>query len=237
MHIAICDDNVADRKQLERLLHRESDKRIPESGNLYIDSYGNPQTLLKNPMQYDAFFIDICKTEGINGIDVVNSLTTLGSQSLIILCSSDIDYSKYPLPSRVICLNKPIKAEILSELLDEARKMKDSSAPLIELREDKGTYYVEEHDILYAREENRLLIITLADGRTVRSGMTAMNFLSQLESFPSFFSPTIRSVINGHHITNIRFTKITMTDGTCFHALGWPLFYARKIWKEKKADK
>ena len=29
MHIAICDDNVADRKQLERLLKRESDKRAP----------------------------------------------------------------------------------------------------------------------------------------------------------------------------------------------------------------
>lgn len=26
MHIAVCDDNVADRKQLERLLKRESDK-------------------------------------------------------------------------------------------------------------------------------------------------------------------------------------------------------------------
>ena len=28
MHIAICDDNIADRKHLERLLSRESDKRM-----------------------------------------------------------------------------------------------------------------------------------------------------------------------------------------------------------------
>ena len=27
MHIAICDDNIADRKQTERLLGRESDRR------------------------------------------------------------------------------------------------------------------------------------------------------------------------------------------------------------------
>ena len=32
MHIAICDDNVADRKQLERLLCRESDKRKADTG-------------------------------------------------------------------------------------------------------------------------------------------------------------------------------------------------------------
>ena len=232
MHIAICDDNIADRKKLERLLKRESDKRAMVSGNLYTDSYGNPQTLLQNPMQYDAFFIDICKTEGINGIDVVNSLTTLGSQSPVILCCSDIDYHKYPLPKRVLFLDKPIMADVLSKILDEAQKIKDSSAPLIELREDKGTYYVTEPEILYAIEEGRFLIITLIDGRTVRSGMTAMNFLTQLENFPSFFSPTLRSVVNGHHIADIHFSKITMSDRTCFHALGPALSYARKVWKE-----
>lgn len=237
MHIAICDDNVADRKQLERLLQRESDKRIPNLGNLYIDSYGNPQTLLQNPMQYDAFFIDICKTEGMNGMDVANSLAALGSQSPVILCCSDIDYRKYPLPQRVLYLDKPIRADILSQILDEASKIKDSSAPLIELRDDKGTYYVAESDILYAREENRFLIITLADGRTVRSGMTVMNFITQLENYPSFFLLSLRSVINGHHIANIHFTKITMTDGTSFHALGPALFYARRLWKESMSVK
>lgn len=32
MHIAVCDDNVADRKQLERLLGRESDSRKADTG-------------------------------------------------------------------------------------------------------------------------------------------------------------------------------------------------------------
>ena len=31
MHVAICDDNVADRRQLERLLKRESDKRSADT--------------------------------------------------------------------------------------------------------------------------------------------------------------------------------------------------------------
>ena len=38
MHIAICDDNVADRKQLERLLKRESEKRKSTTCNIQCRS-------------------------------------------------------------------------------------------------------------------------------------------------------------------------------------------------------
>ena len=32
MHLAICDDHMADRKQMERLLGRESDRRLNTTG-------------------------------------------------------------------------------------------------------------------------------------------------------------------------------------------------------------
>ena len=57
MHIAICDDHIADRKQMERLLSRESDRRIKTTGNLYIDSFGSVSALLHAPMIYNLFFI------------------------------------------------------------------------------------------------------------------------------------------------------------------------------------
>ena len=38
MHIALCDDNVADRKQFERLVKRESDRRAADEGILFVDS-------------------------------------------------------------------------------------------------------------------------------------------------------------------------------------------------------
>ena len=38
MHIAVCDDNVADRKQTERLLQRASDRHASTTGVFYIDS-------------------------------------------------------------------------------------------------------------------------------------------------------------------------------------------------------
>ena len=227
MHIAICDDNVADRKQLERLLKRESDKRASSSGVLYVDSYGHPESLLKNSMQYDAFFIDICNTEELNGIDVVNSLTALGNTSPVILCSSRIDYHTFSLPDRALFLDKPVKAAELSAILDKAQEIKDSSIPVIELREDKETYYVTEPDIMYAVEENRHLRVTLKSGKKVLLNTNSQNFFAQVENYPSFFAPTIHSVVNARHIEHIRFHKITMCDGTVFKAYGQILTYAR----------
>lgn len=237
MHIAICDDNIADRKQLERLLKRESDKRAAVSGVLYVDSYGHPQNLLKNSMQYDVFFIDICRTEGLTGVDVVNSLTSLGNNSPVIMCSSTCNYHEAPLPERALFLDKPVKVAELSAVLDAAQKIKDSSVPVIELREDKGTYYVTEPDILYGIEENRHLVITLKNGRKVILNTTAPNFFSQVENYSSFFSPNIRTIINGRHIRHIRFFTLTMCDGAQFKCFGRILSYAKQIYADLAAER
>ena len=84
MHIAVCDDNVADRKQLERQIKRESDKRAASTGIIYSDSFGNSTSLLSNPMQYDAFYIDMCLTEGITGTEVANALIAQGVNAPIV---------------------------------------------------------------------------------------------------------------------------------------------------------
>ena len=59
MHLAICDDHIADRKQMERLLGRESDRRLNTTGVLYVDSFGNRDAILTTPMIYDGLFIDM----------------------------------------------------------------------------------------------------------------------------------------------------------------------------------
>lgn len=67
MHIALCDDNVADRKQFERLTKRESDRRAARDGILYVDSFGNAEALLHNPMQYDVFMLTCAKLRALPG--------------------------------------------------------------------------------------------------------------------------------------------------------------------------
>lgn len=56
MYIAVLADNIADRKQTERLLGRANDVLANETGTLYIDSYGDAQSLIRAPMKYGLFF-------------------------------------------------------------------------------------------------------------------------------------------------------------------------------------
>lgn len=232
MHIAICDDNVADRKQLERLLKRESDRRSRTTGILYADSFGNAPALLSNPMQYDVFYIDMCRTEGVCGLDVVNGLLSKGVNAPIVMCCSLVNYRELELPSNVIFLDKPIRTEELSRSIDHALSIKSEAPSLIELREDKDTYYVTEPDIVYAVEEGMYVRVTLTDGRRINVVSTAMNLFSQIEMYASFFAPSQKIIVNGRHIGSLGLRKIVMKDGSVFKTSGKCMQYARYALEE-----
>ena len=220
MHIAVCDDNVADRKQLERLLKRESDKRAASTGIIYTDSFGNSTSLLSNPMQYDAFYIDMCLTEGITGTEVANAL---------------INYREQTYPENVIFLDKPIKVAELGQSIDHALDIMSKAVPLIELREDEDTVYVTEPDILYAEEEGRNVIVTLKDGRTVKVATTAINLFSQIENHPTFFAPTVKTILNGRYMEKLGFRKVIMCDGKKFALHRDCVAYAKQLLAEYHA--
>jgi len=224
MHIAVCDDNVADRKQLERLLKRESDKRAASTGIIYTDSFGNSTSLLSNPMQYDAFYIDMCLTEGITGTEVANALIAQG-----------VNYRAQSYPENVIFLDKPIKVAELGQSIDHALDIMSKAVPLIELREDEDTVYVTEPDILYAEEEGRNVIVTLKDGRTVKVATTAINLFSQIENHPTFFAPTVKTILNGRYMEKLCFRKVIMCDGKKFALHRDCVAYAKQLLAEYHA--
>lgn len=231
MHIAICDDNIADRKQLERLLKRESDKRASSTGILYTDSFGNADTLLANPMQYDLFLIDMCKTEGTTGLDVLNALSAKGITVPIVMCCSAINYRAHSCPENILFLDKPIKAEELSNCIDHALSIRAQLQPPIELRQDQDTVYVTEPDILYGVEEGRYIYVTLMDGRKLKVFSTMDNLFAQIESYPSFLMANSKSFINGRHIRKLFGNKATLTDGTVFKIHRQFLDYAKEMYQ------
>lgn len=215
MHIAVCDTNVADRKQMERLLKREGDKRI-STEPLYVNFFGNAQALFASPLQYHAFYIDVCKMDGINGVDIVNRLIAQGTTALIILCCSDINYREFAFPDNVTFLDKPIKSEELSATIDHALEMMAAAESFIELRDDTDTFYVTEPDILYAVANGRHMIVSLTDGRKLSILITAANLYAQLEKYPVFLAASSKVILNGRHIQKIGVCRATMINGDSF---------------------
>lgn len=236
MHLAICDDNVADRKQLERLLGRESDRRSGTTGTLYVNSYGNAEALLANPMQYDAFYLDLCHTPGVTGQAVTEDLLRHGVRAPIILCCSEINYRELTIAGagegQLLYLDKPIQTAELSASLDRALTVRDAAPDLIELRETKETLYVTEPEILYGTEGDHCVEVHLTGNRIVQVSDTVANLFSTLESHPSVFSPNPKSVINARHIQSLGFLKAVMTDGTTFRIRPECMRYAKYAFEE-----
>ena len=232
MHVAICKDDVADRKQLERLMGRESLRRTEEKGALYVDSFGNVDRLLSNPLVYDVFFIDICHTTGVSSLEVVHSLIKKGVTATFVLICSNIDYRKQDFPEKVIFMNYPVKPEELMAALDEAQERLKDVIPPIELREDCADIsYVDEDEIIYAREKMDFTYVTLTRNREMRLRLSATTLFAEIEKrHPCFILPNRKYILNCHHIQSFGlFGKAVMVDGAHFHIPKRIIDYAKNM--------
>lgn len=213
MHVAICDDNVADRKQLERLLGRESDARLHTTGVLYIDSFGNSEALLKAPMIYDVFFIDMTESS-INGAEVAQALRDVNVKAPIVLCSSKIDYRKIEnLPADTYHISKPIAVNKLSAMVSLAYDIKSHLEPTIEIRDEQETFYVVPDQIMYVKPDAYLSEITLSDGTTRKMLGTLIDFSYMLENYPQFAFTGKNAIVNVNHVASIGLASVTMKNG------------------------
>ena len=218
MHVAICDDNGADRKQMERLLKRESDKRAQTTGVLYVDSFGNVDSLLANALTYDVFYADLCMTPGVSVNDLIEGLAKKGSTAPVVLCCSKINYREQSFPENVFFLDKAIKAAELSESIDRALEIRDESPSLIELRDETETIYVTEDEILYAvSARGNAVLVTLTGGRTKLIRTDLYNLYSQwAATHEVFLPPAGHFILNCRHVTKLGPLRATMSDGKAF---------------------
>lgn len=220
MHIAICDDNIADRKQTERLLGRESDRRSKTDSVLYIDSFGKQESVLVAPMIYDMFFIDMVNDTPTTASDIVKALLAAGVTSPIVMLSSAIDYRKDEYLTsleQVHFLDKPIKVAELTDIISMGFDMKNKKVPTIELRTDNEAYYVKEDDIVYAVYANKQYTdVFLNDGRKIHMLSNIENFYAYLERFGSFFPANNHTIIQKKYVKKISLLHVHLTNGSKF---------------------
>lgn len=220
MHIAILDDSVADRKQLERLLGRESDARKADTGVFYTDSFGEGEKLMPKRMTYDLFFIDVVD-EYTNGLTFAVDLCKSGVVMPIVMCSSKTNYQEEAqkiadFPKNILFLNKPIIKAELSAVLDEAIKIEQSQERTIELRDKSDTYYVKEDEIMYVREEGRYIFVGLNSGNEVEILDTVLNFGESLSGFDHFFLGSPKLIVNIAFVQKYAPFKVTLKNGKSF---------------------
>lgn len=226
MHIAICDDNVADRKHLERLLSRESDKRAGTPNILYIESFGKMENVLINPLKYDLFFIDMVSMPNL-AHDLVFELKRLGVTAPIVMYSSKVDYTQdTTLPDDIIHKNKPYIPDPLPELLAYGDAHVLGHVSSIEVLVDGITQAVPVNDIYYCLSEGNDTRLYLKDQLTVLVNEPFIDVCHHLEPYDEFYYLNKKTLFNVKFTTLITPFSVIMHDYKTFH---YPFWYYNEI--------
>ena len=220
MHLAVCDDNIADRKQTERLLGRQSDRIFKETGErIYIDSYGNVEAFMQRPQMYHGLFIDMTD-ESCNGFEVLKKLLAVGIVRPIIMCSSSIDYKKLSDEAginadNIYYLDKPLKVSELTAMIDTIKERTGVAIPTIELRGQKETIYARGDDIICVTRtqgSKSELMIYLTEGREISIIEDIVNFYDQCNDFPQLCPVNDYGIVNVNHIKKTSFGKVILDN-------------------------
>lgn len=215
LHIALCDSSPGDRKQMERLLSRESDRRVNTTGVFYIDTFGGVDSIVNAALVYDVYFLD--STDPLcDSYEIAKAVRNKGILSPIVFCISTVDYrqSGEILPNTVF-LNKPIKVSDLTLVIDEIIHQKQESyIPTIELRNQYEAFYVREDEVAFFVNNGYTTDVHFADG-TVRVATTFLDSLRRdLESFDSFKLINRNTIVNSRFVKELKLGKVIMNDGS-----------------------
>ena len=235
MHIAICDDNIADRKQTERLMKRESDKLKSRGDTLYCESFGNAGSLLFTPMQYDLFIIDVRNTPGTDSFEVAEKLKAKGVGSPIcIIYTRDEGLPEIPssldnIQEGILFLAKPLRQDELSEMILHVGDILANTVSKIELRGEFDTLYVSGSDILYAERDGLHAAVKLSSGKIFVTSSDVSTLFDEIkEEHLSFVMPSVNYMLNIDHISALHFHTAVMSDKKSFKIGGSILKYVKK---------
>ena len=218
IYIAICDNNIADRKQTERLLEREKDKRLHDNCDvLYIDSFGSEEALMATPIKYDIFFIDVTDPSA-NGMDVAKQLRLKGIIAPIVLCQSTVSYTSYVnAPEEIIYIEKPISAGQISHLIDVAAEWVKRKTPLIEIRCQKDTRFIKYDEFVRAYPLDSFYTrVCLSNGEFLDMTDSINSLAKQCESYGCFIRCR-KDIVNIIHIENSVDKGFRLTNGDTVH--------------------
>lgn len=204
MHVAICDDNVADRKHLERLLSRESDKRRGTPNVLYVDSYGDKNHFLINPLKYNLIFMDMCLERGTVEY-IIGELVAMHYSAPLVLYSSKIDYTQIPnLPDFVVHAKKPYIPEPLPQFLALGDENVRGFIATITIHQNGMAIHVPKDEIEYAILDKGKTALHLLDNTRIDIDEDITQLKQLLEPYEEF------ERVNKNGIANFKFVSAVM---------------------------
>ena len=213
LYIAICDDNAADRKQIERLLDRENTIQKSKGNPLYFDSFGNKDSLMKTPNRYNLFLITAAEDSELNGLAIANEIKQSGIDALIVMmCTKkqSEDLTETGFTTKV----KPIRASDISELVEIAGDHALNKEQLIEIRCSNTTIFAKPEEFIcaIAAKNGFGLEVYLTDDRKYTATDTPDQFSLWMDPFEEIVRNG-NSYVNRKHIRSLSVFHLTLSNG------------------------
>ena len=223
MHVAVCMDQYAYRKHMERLLGRASDQMSAAHGVLFVDTYGSPDSLMHKLRSYDLFFLDLQSSE-LNGFELMLKLRAAQvTVPIILVTSPEMDYRSM---AREYLLSGLSFGDGLLEFLDQPIAMDDlkrcllfghralrDATPTIELRSEKETLYVIREEIIYAEAEGLGSTVTLTGSRQIHVDLSIDNLYENISNHTVFYQLSNKMILNTAYLASIGFCSVTLQNG------------------------
>jgi len=243
MHIAICIEQAAARKHLERQLGRE-ETFFRTSEPLYIDSYGTTAALFAQPLQYDIY---LCEAESahtlLSAVYILRAIKdNYPNAQRAIFLPTDLTDSFFDAAGdtgkSVMILPLPLSHNTISGMISKMIEQKKQAEPVFEIRGRNQTVYLHAEEFMYGKEHGkRQAIVKCSDGRTLDFLDSLSNLAETMSEHPDIFLLGTHHLINTNYIKRCHLFSINMLDNSTIPASFLETYVIRKQLKQLMSDR
>ncbi len=209
-HIAICDDNVEDGKNiLEMTKQILFDRNLEAVCSLFESPYDLLEDIRNNKGRYDLMLLDILMGK-MDGIQLAKALRAEGSRATLIYTSVSSDYAidGYKVQASDYLL-KPIDREVLADSIDRVLKKHDS----LFVEVDGVLKKIQIFDVQYVEAAGNYVVLKTSEtGETARVRATLSEAQSKLGQ-NSFARCHKGYLVNLGQIREVRLNHIILHSG------------------------
>lgn len=188
MHILIFEDNVYDRKDLERIIFREHLRKFPKDDLiLSTDSFDRALNYVRTTSAYTVYLLDIMIGNRLLGYELAKQIRKLHPKAPIVFITGNTDVfvtrMEYKLiANSFIFKNSPLLADELLDALEYFRmQMKTDGA--LEIKSRFHQLFIDYDDIYYVETiSGTLKVKIVCKNKTYETNGTLAQILQNLNS-------------------------------------------------------
>ncbi len=214
VRIAICDDQLEERKKIVSLLQEYSLTKgkpfvyeVVENGFVLLDSIENGQV-------YDLIILDIIMPV-MTGIETAREIRKCDADVKIVFLTSSTEFAvdSYAV-SAYYYLLKPVNRSIFFDIMEKAFHNRDEQNEAGIIVNDSGTVKrILLAELVYCEITQRIVSFYLYDGTIIHSKGTLSGLEQDILRHANFVKPHRSYLVNLRHVSEIKINEILTDTG------------------------